>query len=532
MIISTIVIGVVMLITLAKTTLDVHKLQLSGYYIDQYFKWYKENPSKWVRPYELLFFIGVLLSTSPVHPALRVLGIALVALHGYFFNLIKAAAPVKKPLVYTPRVKRLLVTCGATLIVSGALACLFAPAAAGLLSVFIYVASPLYIALANGLNKPIEARVNAYYINDAKRHLKENPHLTVIGITGSYGKTSTKNVLYAMLSKDFNVLMTPESYNTTMGVTRTIRSDLKPIHDIFIAEMGAKKTGDIAELCDLTSPSIGVITSIGPQHLDTFKTFENIVRTKGELFAHLEPGGTAFVNASDPNILSLPKRDDLSYVHFTADSDLEGYAVTPDYSIEAVSIGAGGSSFTLVHAPTDKRVRLSTKLLGRHNLLNIVTGAAIALSLGIKMERLNTLIADLKPVKHRLSSRRVGDTYTVLDDAFNSNPVGSKMALEVLKAYEGNKKIVITPGMIELGDRFYDLNKAFGTYIADSCDYAILVGKKQTKPIQDGLSEKQFPDSKCYIATSIHDAFDHLATVVAQDDVVLIENDLPDTFNE
>jgi UDP-N-acetylmuramoyl-tripeptide--D-alanyl-D-alanine ligase len=327
--------------------------------------------------------------------------------------------------------------------------------------------------------------------------------------------------------------MTPESFNTKMGLTRTIREQLKPTHQIFIAEMGAKVVGEIRELMEFVHPTMGIITSIGPQHLETFKTFENIVSTKGEMFKYLEPNGTAFVNVSDPNIVSLPKRDDLSYIYFSAQAEHpETLEISPDYRIESIAINNSGSSFTLVHTPTGKKVRLGTGLLGRHNLSNVVAGAAMALSLGVPMERLPALTADLKPVEHRLSYRRVNDFYTILDDAFNSNPVGSKMALEVLGQFEGNKKIVITPGMIELGDRHFELNKAFGESIADVCDFVILVGQNQTKPIQDGLTAKNYDENKLYIAKNISDAFAKLSEIIELDDVVLLENDLPDTFNE
>ena len=206
--------------------------------------------------------------------------------------------------------------------------------------------------------------------------------------------------------------------------------------------------------------------------------------------------------------------------------------LSPDYYIEATTVGSNGSSFTLVQRKTGKKIRLSTKLLGKHNLANVLAGLSIAISLGVSFERLGAMTADLKSVAHRLSTRRVNDQYTILDDAFNSNPVGSKMALEVLKNFDGNKKIIMTPGMIELGDQAYALNKRFGEAIADTCDFVILVGKKQTEPIQDGLAEKGYPTNKLYIASNLNDGFRKINEIVALGDVVLIENDLPDTFNE
>ena len=516
-------------LTWIKNFSDVHKFQLYGYYTNQYLNAFYINRGKLIRPYETIYLLGVLLTFIPQNLFVRIIGLLFLAIHLYFYRLIYKAYPAKKKCVYTPRVKRMLAT-SLLLLVIVSLAVYLAPfVVMALWGVIIYPISFMIIYVANALNQPYERAVNNYYTNDAKKLLKNNPNLVVIGVTGSYGKTSTKNVLNTMLSKDFNVLMTPESYNTMGGLARTIRGQLKPTHQIFIAEMGAKRVGEIKELCDFVHPKYGVITSIGPQHLDTFKSLENIISTKGELFKYLEKDGTAFINFDDAHIKNIKLRDDVTAISYSVNDTLE---LSPDYYIEAISVGGSGSSFTLVQRKSGKKIRLSTKLLGKHNLSNVLAGIAIALSLGVPFDRLGAMTADLEPVTHRLSTRRVNDLYTVLDDAFNSNPVGSKMALEVLKNFEGNKKIIITPGMIELGDQAYALNKSFGESIADTCDFVILVGKKQTAPIQDGLTDKAFPAQRLYIASDIKDAFRKLSEIVALNDVVLIENDLPDTFKE
>ena len=515
--------------TWIRTFSDVHKFQQFGYYVNHYLSKTIPQVSKWLRPYHLFYFSGVALVFLAEGIILNFIGLCLLLLNGYFYAVIHKAYPAKKKLVYTPRVKRMLATTLIIMVLVGVAWIQLPETLQSILGFILYPLSFMWLILANFLNKPIEHLVNQYYYNDALQLLAKNPNLIVIGITGSYGKTSTKNVLYAMLSKNFNVLMTPESFNTKMGLTRTIREHLRPTHQILIAEMGAKEVGDIRELCEFVKPKFGVITSIGPQHLDTFKSFENIISTKGELFKYLEPQGTAFVNIDDPHVKNIVLRDDVKSVKYGL---LEESQLAADYTIEAVTVGNNGSSFTLIQNASGKKVRLSTKLMGKHNLSNVLAGASIALTLGVPLDRLGAMTADLKPVDHRLSIRRVNDQYTVLDDAFNANPVGSKMALEVLKQFEGNKKIIITPGMIELGDQAQALNKAFGEYIADACDFVILVGKNQTKPIWEGLVEKNYPEEKIYVANNIKDGFRKLSEIVGKNDVVLIENDLPDTFNE
>jgi len=513
---------------------DLHKFQQNSYRIKRYLKWRFGDYSRIVRPHELLFFIGLCLASFISAPWIKIVGLLMMLADTYFFWLIKTAYPVKKALVYTPRVKRLKGT-KTLLLAALAVTSYYVPALLFPIGLTYFI-SFIYTFMAALINMPLEHYINEGYYKDAQNELAKAPHLNVLGITGSYGKTSTKNVINTMLSKDFNVLMTPESFNTKMGLTRTIRDFLKPIHQVFIAEMGAKEIGDIKELCDFVHPTMGIITSIGPQHLETFKTLENVIKTKGELFQAIPSGGTIFLNCDDENIMKLPVRDDVTLyryavsdkAHAPEDHHLNVY-------IKALKLGANGASFTLCY-DTEKNgkgaIDLTTKLLGRHNLSNIVVACAVALHLGVKTSRLPALVSSLEPIEHRLSHRLIAGKYTLLDDAFNANPVGSKMALEVLAHYEGKKKIIITPGMIELGDQANDLNYAFGEAIAKVCDSVILVGPKLTMPIQQGLKAQNFPEKNCYIVKSIHEAYAILDDLAGEGDVVLIENDLPDAFNE
>lgn len=523
---------IIVVMTFLRSFDDLQKFQQNSYRFKRYFRWLNSKNHTYLKPHEVFYILGALLVLLPSSPWLKGLGCLLMVMDYYFFWLIKSAHQTKLKLNVTSRVKRLIFTNTLLLVVIYASWLISGNFFIAITIALLYPLSFAITMLSNLVNSPIERQINEYYYRDARRILANAPHLTVIGITGSYGKTSTKNVLNQILSKDFNVLMTPESYNTKMGLTRTIRTYLKPTHQVLIAEMGAKEVGDIKELCDFVNPKLGIITSIGPQHLETFKTLENVISTKGELFGNLVSGGTAFVNIDDENILKLPVRDDLKYVRFSTNTEQGQLPINANYSIEDIRLSGNGSSFTLCQTATKRKVRLNTKLLGRHNLSNIVAGVAVALELGVPMDKLNALICDISPIEHRLSYRTVNDTYTLLDDAFNSNPVGSKMALEVLAGFEGNSKIIITPGMIELGSESDALNEQFGRHIAAACDYVILVGRQQTKPIQDGLASADYPSEKLYLATNLSDAFRKLNEIVKKGDVVLIENDLPDTFNE
>ena len=172
---------------------------------------------------------------------------------------------------------------------------------------------------------------------------------------------------------------------------------------------------------------------------------------------------------------------------------------------------------------------MHTQLLGRHNIYNILAAVAVAVELGMELPVIARAVAAVPPVPHRLVLKHTGK-FSIIDDAFNSNPVGSKMALEVLAAMPGGKKIVITPGMVELGAEEYEKNKAFAMNCAETCDYVILVGKKHSQPLQDGLKAANLPVDRYYIADSFQDAYQHMLGMVQQGDYVLIENDLPDTY--
>lgn len=511
--------------------------QQNSYRPERYLHWMNVTKQPLIKKSDYMYVIGsgvsmLSLSFNNLWVGLLgfVLGLAFTALSILMFHVKTTWQPAKKKLAWTPRVRRMLITAFIWLNLLYA----FAFVSRGILFIwfallFSVIYSWAFVMLANTTNKPIEAGINHYYYTDAKKRLTMNPNLIVIGITGSYGKTSVKNVLHQLLSEKYNVLMTPESYNTLLGVIRTIREKLNPTHDVFIVEMGAKEIGDIAEICKLVTPDIGMITSIGPQHLDTFKTLENVIKTKGELFEGVKSNGMIFVNLNDENIGKLKPRGDVKAIFFGRENHKKA-----DYAVSGEHINEEGTLFNLIHGKgkNKEHTTLKTKLFGAHNIDNMLGSIAIAMELGVSPERINRALFDLHPIKHRLSISKSPLGYTILDDAFNSNPTGSKNALEVLKKMKGGKKIILTPGMIELGERQFELNEKFGEYMASACDYVVLVGKKQTAPIQQGLKNKKFPPEKIVVVQNLSEGFKAVNDYAKPNDVLLIENDLPDSFNE
>ena len=521
---------------------SLHMMQLQSYHTSEYFNWMIKNGKKVYKNGAIQFLIYALALVLVYCilrfvPEISLLGsyicVAILCLAFFVPNVIQIVKDIrerknaKKPLKYTARIKRLYFFSFITVIL---LRVLFtASLGDSLMSMlliysFLIFTIPFNIIIANFLADPTETMINNHYINSAARKLgkKEYNDLIRIGITGSYGKTSTKYILQTILSEKYNVLATPESYNTTMGNVRTIREKLKPEHQVFISEMGARRRYDIQEICNFVRPQIGIITSIGPQHLETFKKIENVVKTKSELLVGLTYDGVAFLPINDKyckEIYQKEKHEKYSY----------GIGEKADVYATDIKLSAKGSTFTVV--TKNDRFTCTTKLLGEHNVQNIMGSIAIALHLGLTKEEIMRGVEKIEPVPHRLQILPSPNGGVVIDDAFNSNPVGSKMALEVLKKFEG-RKIIITPGMVELGAEEYKLNKEFGRQMADAVDVAILVGVKRSKPIEEGLREKKFDENNIYVVNSLAEATNRLTKLANPNNVVLFENDLPDNYNE
>ena len=428
--------------------------------------------------------------------------------------------PAKKKLVFTPRVIRM---CATSAILYGAVCALsmifLFYSGLNLFVLCLWQVFSLFMPMiANFINKPIEKGVNNHYINDAKRIISELPNLVTIGITGSYGKTSTKFYLNKLLSAKYNVLMTPESYNTTMGVVKTVRGSLNATYDFFICEMGAKGVGEIKEICDIVKPKHSMITSIGEQHLETFKSVDNIIKTKFEI-ADCITDGTVYLNYDNEYIRNRQiNKNVISY----------GLSAESDYYADNISVTVKGTSFTVHHG--EEKGEFSTKLIGEHNVQNIVGAIAAANTLGVSFAELKTPVRRLEAVPHRMEIIDKGGS-VIIDDAFNSNPAGAKAALDTLALMEGYK-ILITPGMVELGEKEYELNKSFGSQAAEVCDYVIAVGEKQAKAIIDGLKEAGYPEEKSFVAGDLNGALAKADSLNAGESrkIVLLENDLPDNY--
>lgn len=505
---------------------DLVMLQQNSYYNKRYLNWLRES-SDTTSAWRIAGLIVLFICIGPW--ASYMSAVLLCGVFGGALALHLAKARYKKPLVWTPRARRIYITMivlvvlivyVALLLFGGGMQTNFYAATAAV--VLCYCASHIITATANLLLVPVESHIRRGFIRDAEKRLQAMPDLIIIGITGSYGKTSTKHFLHRILSEQLDTLMTPGSFNTTLGVVRTIREYLKPYNEVFIVEMGAKNPGDIREICDIVHPSVGIVTSVGPQHLESFGSIENVQRTKFELVDELPADGIAFVN-DDFEPVAQRVVDNVECQRYSCRDAAGAVWFATD-----IVYATDGTTFT-VQGPQGYTLHLHTRLLGEANISDLLAAVAVAHTLGVEDSRIAYAVQQIQPVEHRLSIKHTPGGITIIDDAYNSNPVGSRMAMEVLGAMTRGKRIVITPGMIELGDRQHELNVDLGRHIARNCDHAIVVGRYNREALTEGI-DSAGTSVQTHVVNSFAEAQQLLANIATAGDTVLYENDLPDTF--
>lgn len=507
-------------------TRQMQMFQQNSYFPRRYIPWLRENEKgKFI--IRTAFFVLYALLNMEYQQGVKVI-VCTALLFVYMIASIIGSIRVQKksviPLKFTPRVKRnywalgilvALITLLQYFVLGGV--SYWALSLNVLLCLFPYATVLVLWALLY----PAEKMITRHYINDAKRILASyGGRLKIIGVTGSFGKTGTKMILTAMLKERFNVLTTPKNFNTTMGVVRTVREYLEPQTEIFVCEMGAKKTGDIKEICDLVHPECGLITTVGPQHLDTFGDISNVFATKFELYDSVKLAGGELFACGDCEEIK----------NGIAEREVTLYGTSDNYGYFADNIvcSARGQTFDL-HLKGET-VQITTKLLGNHNVLNIVGAAAVAHSLGVTPAQIKFAVSRLTAPEHRLEIKRYANGSTLIDDAYNSNPVGCLEACRVLAKFAPMKRVLITPGLVELGNEEYKHNYRLGSVAAECADYIILVGVKRSQPIKEGILAAGFDQSRLFVEASFMDAYNRFLEFADANTAVLIENDLPDNY--
>ena len=520
-----------------KSKRHLHMIQQNLYNENnRYIKWIFKNSNQFISIDILSITISVssvfiLSSEEFIRNILLVIVSLILILIGLSWRKVIRNDQNKKKLVITSRIKRLIFTITLLYLIPVVFIGLNLDNIKTIwlmiliLNIMTYL-NCFVVFIAMLINMPIEKCVYLYYKTKAQRKLKSMTNLKIIGITGSYGKTSSKNILSDILNIKYNALPTPRNLNTFNGLIITVNNHMDKFNDIFIAEMGAYVRGEIGRLCKLIKPKYGILTRIGTAHLESFGSQENIQRGKFELIESLPSDGFGVLNGDDPLQVSYKLKNKVRTIWIGIDNE--------DVDVRAVNIKCTnkGTNFDVIFKGDKNKYHFETKLLGNHNVYNILAAIACGKEFGIDNEDLQKAVAGVRPVEHRLELKKLGNFY-MIDDAYNSNPVGAKSAVDVLDMMPGTK-VVVTPGMIELGDKEDEYNKEFGRQIARSkTDYVVLIGEKKTKPIKEGLLEEKFDKDKIIVFNDVREAYPFIGTLSVKDEVyALFENDLPDTYNE
>jgi UDP-N-acetylmuramoyl-tripeptide--D-alanyl-D-alanine ligase len=444
--------------------------------------------------------------------------------------------PPKKELVYTPRLRRMLASAAAlsaALVAGTALILALAPhAVAAAIAVAISLGFPALslclLVVANTINRPLEAAVRRRFLRSA-RHKMEEFHPLVIAVAGSYGKTSTKHILAHLLEQYGPTLATPKSFNTLMGVCRTVNDTLDAHHRTFIVEMDAYAPGEIASICALVRPRHALVTSVGPQHLERFGTIERIGAALYETVDALGQDGFAVVYAGDESTAALAARAGAAG-HEVIRYGIHEDAQDLDVIAENVQITGSGSRFTWRWPDAGLSHDVEVPLLGRHQVLNVSAALATVHRLGLPLQPALTAVGSLRPVDHRLQPVPTGNAITVIDDSYNANPVGVHNGLEVLAQLDARARILVTPGLVELGAVEDEENRRYGEHAAMVCDHVIVMDARPARALQEGLRRGGLSGDRIHLVRSLAEATELIGRIAGPGDAVLFANDLPDTY--
>jgi UDP-N-acetylmuramoyl-tripeptide--D-alanyl-D-alanine ligase len=461
-------------------------------------------------------------------------GVAWIAAAAWL-HLAWREPPQRKALVRTSRMVRLLVAAGllgAIVAAAVALALAAAPAPAGSLAPLLLCAAglplaTLAVAAAVVVVEPVEIQVRAHYRRRAEAAIRQLAP-AVVAVAGSYGKTSTKHAMAAMLAPHLPVLATPRSYNTLMGVTRTVNELLEPGHRVFVVEMDAYRGGEIADICRVCAPGISIVTSVGPQHLERFGTIGAIEDALLEAVEALPADGTALVSASDEPSRSLARR--AAAIRPTLTYAFADEWPDADYLVSDLTMDGRGATFEWRSRATGAARTLRCPLLGRHSALNVAAALAVVELMGLPLEPSIEAAARLEPAEHRLQPIAGAGGVTVIDDSYNANPIGVRNAVEVLGLMPASRRILVTPGLVELGPLQAEENRAFGRRAAAVCDHVVLVGDSNRAALEAGLREGGLPDERVHAVGSLDEATAALGRLTGPNAVVLFCNDLPDPY--
>lgn len=518
----------------------MHVLQQEDYYNDRLFRWMRVNGAFDKRMSFGLLLLGALLIAVNIAGYADLFPRIFVDFLMFILFIIGAYVEKdprknsKKKLVATTRAKRIFIPAFIIAVLSAIPYMYFSAPFLWIINVQLL---PFILILVNLCLKPFEDAIQLGYWKEAhNKVLDYQPK--VIGITGSYGKTSIKHILGHILKTQAQTLITPGSINTPMGITRVIREQLEPTHQYLIVEMGAYGPGSIARLCKLTPPDIGIIASIGHAHYERFRSLDTVAKAKFELAdAVIQKGGKTIIHERTLRFTHARQLKNENAEHFIVAGDAPSvensnrdvsYIRPEDLQIQKIVQRTTGLAITfeyqkIIYSP-------EVPIFGIHHAHNIALAFATAIELGVSSEDIQDALSTMPQIQHRLELKKQADGSILIDDAYNSNPIGFQSALNLLATIsKDGRKILLTPGMVELGVAHDDAHEKIGQSAGEVCDVCLVVNPDRISTFIKGFKStgsaktlKEFDSFKEAQAWYIKNK--------QEGDILLIENDLPDMY--
>jgi len=391
--------------------------------------------------------------------------------------------------------------------------------------VFIYYLSTIFsfifLASSSKLINPIETLIKNNIINNAKNKLKKFQKLKVIGITGSYGKTTMKEVLFTILSEKYIVIKTEGNNNTPLGIAKTIISNINEDTEILIVEMGEYYVGDIKQLCSITPPDISIITGINEAHLEKYNSMDNAINTKFEIIEYSKKDAFYLLNSDDSLIMkNFERYSSKDKVNFYSsninNSNIKNYIFYQDGS---------GQSFDM-----DNIGKIKVTFLAEYIIGYISASSIVAYHLGMKSTEIRFAISKLKEVNHRLQPRLNSNNILIIDDTYNGNSTGIEEGIKLLGKFKNRRKIYMTPGLVETGSLVKKIHYAIGKSLSKTADKVILIKNSVTNYIFQGLVDNKFNEDNIIWFDNSKEALNKLFSYLQPNDVVLMQNDWTDNY--
>ena len=388
------------------------------------------------------------------------------------------------------------------------------------------IGAPILISLAVLLFQPLFVIGRNGILKKAKSKIAKYPNLIIIGITGSYGKTSTKEFLSTILSKKYQVLKTPAHQNSEIGIATCILKELNEKHQVFIVEMGSYKKGGISLLCDMVKPKIGLVAGVNDQHLALFGSLDNLLSAEGgrELLNHLPADGTLVVNGDNKYCVDLYKKTQIKKKIYTITND----KIDSDIWTEDITLQEDSISF-IVKSREKEMVPFTVNVLGKQNVQNLLGASLVARELGMSLEEISLVCKDIVQAQASITLHKNKYGITVIDSSYSSNPNGVIADLDYLNIFSG-KKVIIMPCLIELGDRSGEIHRQIGKKIAQVCDTAIITTKDQFDQIKAGAMENGMPSANIMFSENPESIFNTITTLCKSGDAVFLEGRVPEAL--